>query len=51
MADFHGHGKLDVIAVATPHIGGVLTLYRYRRLHLVSVAHESDVFNHAHGEV
>lgn len=51
MADFHGDGQQAVAAVATPHIGGVLTLYRYRPPHLVPVAHERDVSNHVYGEV
>lgn len=29
VADFDGDGRLEIAAVATPHIGGVLTLYRY----------------------
>ena len=51
VADFHGDGRQDVVAVATPHIGGVLTLYRYQRPHLVPVAQERDVSNHVYGEV
>lgn len=51
VGDFHGDGRHDVVAVATPHIGGVLTLYRYQRPHLVPVAHERDVSNHVYGEV
>ena len=51
MGDFHGDGQQDVVAVATPHIGGVLTLYRYQRPHLVPVAYERDVSNHVYGEV
>ena len=51
MGDFHGDGQQDVVAVATPHVGGVLTLYRYQRPHLVPVAHERDVSNHVYGEV
>ena len=30
VADFDGGGRLDLAAVTTPHIGGVLTLYRYQ---------------------
>jgi len=51
MGDFHGDGRQDVVAVTTPHIGGVLTLYRYQRPHLVPVAFERDVSNHVYGEV
>lgn len=50
-ADFHEDGQQDVIAVTTPHIGGVLTLYRYQQPHLVPVAHERDVSNHVYGAV
>lgn len=51
VGDFFGDGRSDVVAVATPHIGGVLTLYRYQRPHLVPVAHELNVSNHVYGEV
>lgn len=51
MADFHGKGQLDAVAVSTPHIGGVLTLYRYQPPNLVPIAHERDVSNHAYGQV
>ena len=51
MGDFNGDGRQHVVAVTTPHIGGVLTLYRYQRPHLVPVAHERDVSNHVYGEV
>ena len=51
IADFHQDGQQDVVAVTTPHIGGVLTLYRYRWPHLVPMAHERDVSNHVYGEV
>jgi hypothetical protein len=50
-ADFEGRldGKLDLAAVITPHVGGVLTLYRYRPPHLVPFAKAIDVSNHTMG--
>ena len=51
IVDFLGRGQQDVVAVVTPHIGGVLTLYRYQRPNLVPVAFERDVSNHAYGEM
>lgn len=51
MADCHGYGQQDVVAVSTPHIGGVLTLYRYQPPHLVPMALERDVSNHVYGQV
>ena len=50
MADFDGDGRQEVVAVATPHIGGVLTLYRVQPPHLVPIASERNVSNHAYGE-
>jgi hypothetical protein len=48
-ADFDGDGKLDLAAVITPHIGGVLTLYRYQPPHLHAFASVTDVSNHKMG--
>jgi hypothetical protein len=50
-AEFEGRldGKLDLAAVITPHIGGVLTLYRYKPPHLVPFAKVMDVSNHKMG--
>jgi hypothetical protein len=50
-SDFEGRldGKLDLAAVITPHIGGVLTLYRYQPPHLVPFAKALDVSNHKMG--
>jgi hypothetical protein len=48
-ADFDGDGRLDLAAVITPHIGGVLTLYRYKPPHLVAFASVTDVSNHRMG--
>lgn len=48
-ADFDGDGRQEVVAVLTPHIGGVLTLYRYEPPHLTVVAQERNVSNHEYG--
>jgi hypothetical protein len=49
VADFDGDGKLDLAAVITPHIGGVLTLYHYRPPQLVPYASAMDTSNHLMG--
>lgn len=49
VADFDGDGRLDVAAVITPHIGGVLTLYHYRPPQLVPYAKAMDTSNHLMG--
>lgn len=49
-ADFDGDRGQEVVAVLTPHIGGVLTLYRYQPPDLLPVAQERDVSNHGYGD-
>jgi hypothetical protein len=49
--DFNGDGKLDLAAIITPHIGGVLTLYQYQPPNLVVFASLTDVSNHRMGQV
>jgi len=51
MADFDGDGQQDLAAVTTPHIGGMLTLYRYRPPVLQPYAKISGVTNHVMGMV
>jgi hypothetical protein len=49
-ADFDGDGRLDIASVTTPHIGGVLTLYRYAPPRIEPFAKAMDVSNHAMGD-
>jgi hypothetical protein len=49
-ADFDGDGKLDIASVTTPHIGGVLTLYRYAPPRIEPYAKVPDVSNHQMGD-
>ncbi len=49
-ADFDGDGKLDIASVTTPHIGGVLTLYRYAPPRIEPFAKTMDVSNHQMGD-
>lgn len=49
VADFDGDGQLDVASVLTPHIGGVLQLFRYQPPSLVLFARTLDVSNHRMG--
>jgi hypothetical protein len=51
VADFDGDGLLDVASMTTPHIGGVLTLHRYRPPRLEPYARALDVSNHRMGEL
>jgi hypothetical protein len=49
VADFNGNGHLDIAAVTTPHLDGVLTLYSYRPPSLEPVAMMSGLSNHRIG--
>ena len=49
VADFDGDGRLDIAAVTTPHLGGVLTLYRYQPPELTPVATVPGFSNHRSG--
>ena len=51
VADFDGDGRLDIAAVTTPHIGGVLTLYRYQPPVLETLAQMPGLSNHRIGTV
>lgn len=47
--DFDGDGRLDLALVATPHIGGVLRLYRYSPPELRLFAESDGVSTHRMG--
>lgn len=47
--DFNGDGRIDIALVATPHIGGVLRLYRYTPPRLEAFAELHGVSTHAIG--
>jgi len=49
VADFDGDGHADIAAVTTPHLGGVLTLYRYRPPSLEPAAQIPGFANHRFG--
>jgi hypothetical protein len=49
-ADFDGDSKLDIASITTPHIGGVLTLYRYAPPRIEPYAKVPDVSNHQMGD-
>jgi hypothetical protein len=47
--DFDGDGRIELAAVVTPHIGGVLTLYRLEAGLLRPIARQHGFSNHAMG--
>ncbi len=50
-ADFDGDGRLEIASVTTPHIGGLLTLYRFQPPRLIPLGETSDVSNHRNGTI
>jgi FG-GAP-like repeat len=51
VADFDNDGKLDIASVITPHVGGLLTLYRYAPPKLEPFAQAMDTSNHRMGDL
>lgn len=49
VGDFDGDGRADIALVATPHIGGVLRLYRFGSAELVQFAQRTGVSTHRIG--
>jgi hypothetical protein len=49
VADFDGDGEKEIVAVVTPHIGGVLTVYERDGEKLVPTPVMQDVSNHVIG--
>lgn len=49
IADFDGDGRMEIAAVITPHIGGILKLYELRDDRLVEEAAEPGFSNHEIG--
>ena len=49
VGDFDGDGRPDIALVATPHIGGVLRLYRYEGVVLAPFAETTGVSTHRLG--
>ncbi|TLF46055.1 VCBS repeat-containing protein [Halomonas urmiana] len=49
VADLSGDGEAEIAAVTTPHIGGVLRVYRRRGERLVEIASLSGFSNHVYG--
>lgn len=49
IGDFDGDGRADLAAVVTPHIGGILKVYRYTPGALTLIAETEGVSTHRHG--
>jgi len=49
VADLDGDGRAEVVAVITPHIGGVLTAYRFEEDRLEPIARTGGFSNHEYG--
>jgi hypothetical protein len=49
VADLDGDGQAEVVAVITPHIGGILKAYRIQGAELVELAASTDFSNHLYG--
>jgi hypothetical protein len=49
VADLDGDGEAEIAAVITPHIGGVLTVYRRDRERLVEIDSMTGFSNHVYG--
>jgi hypothetical protein len=49
VADLDGDGRVEIAAVITPHIGGVLKVYRQRGNRLVEIAALAGFSNHLYG--
>jgi hypothetical protein len=49
VADFDGDRKPEIAVVTTPHIGGVLRFYAYRKGRLVEKLHDNGYSNHIIG--
>jgi FG-GAP-like repeat len=48
-ADFDGDGRLEIVSVVTPHLGGLLTMYRFAPPYLVPLGQTGDASNHRMG--
>lgn len=47
--DFDGDGRIEIAAIRTPHIGGILILYRWQGDRLVELSREAGYSTHAIG--